>query len=88
MEWKGKKVKFTAQKDTITPHMLNNIKSPADYARAISGVVTDWDLTDKDPKKKWPTDEESVSRLPVAFLSAMLDRLAETWSGEKKSATA
>lgn len=87
MDWKGKKVAFTAQTESLTPHLLNNIQTAGGYAKALVGVVTDWDLTDKDPAKKWPLDEEHIAKLPVAFLSAILDRIGESWAGEKKSET-
>lgn len=87
MEWKGKKVAFTAQTASLTPHLINNIQSAAGFAKALAPVITDWSLTDKDPNKKWPTDEEHIALLPIPFLSAMLDKIGESWAGEKKSET-
>lgn len=88
VEWRGHKVKFSAREDSLTPHLLSNIKAAEDYPKAIALVVTDWDVTGKDPNEKWPLTEDALSRLPIAFLSAMLDKIGESWSGEKKSATA
>lgn len=82
VDWKGKKIKFTARTASLTPHLLSNIKTVEGYAAALSGVLTDWDLTDGE--KPWPTTEESVARLPVPFLSAVLDKIGESWAGDAK----
>lgn len=93
VEWNGKKVAFTARKASLTPHLLNNIQSAGGYAKALAGVLTDWDLADKQAKwwggepKKWPIDEDHIAQLPIEFLSAILDKIGESWSGEKKSVT-
>jgi hypothetical protein len=84
MDWKGKEVNFDARKASFTPSLIKGIANPEEYARVIAENVTDWDLTDRSPDKKWPLDEASVAKLPVGFLSAMIDRIGETWAGDEK----
>lgn len=88
MEWKGKKVKFSAQTASLTPNFLNGAKSTADYPKAVCGVLRSWSLSDGE--KPWPITEEAVGSLPTAFLDALLTRITESWAGDeaKKKASA
>jgi hypothetical protein len=53
-------------------------------SESCSEVVTDWDVTTDDAGNKYPIDEENLARLPVPFLTAILNKVAESWSGDKK----
>lgn len=86
-EYNGHKISFEAAKASLTPLFMQNITQITDYPKAVASVVRDWDVTSDDEGTKWPLDEESLGKLPVPFLSAIIDRIGESWSGEKKSAT-
>lgn len=85
VEFNGHTVHFDAVKSSLTPHFLQNLSNAKDYPKVLSMVLKDWDVTSDDKGTKWPMDEESLSLLPVDFLIAIIDRISESWGGEKKS---
>lgn len=86
-EYGGHKIVFQAAKASLTPSVLLNLSKITDYPKAVAEVVRDWDVTSDNKGTKWPLDEESLGRLPVKFLAAILDKIGESWAGEKKSET-
>jgi hypothetical protein len=84
-EYNGHKITFDAATASLTPAFIMNIGEVTDYPKAVAAVVKDWDVTKDDEGNKWPLDEESLGKLPVKFLSTIIDRIGESWAGEKKS---
>lgn len=84
MEYEGEKVTFTAKKASLTPQFLKDAGDLISYPKAVSEVVTDWDVTSDDAGNKYPIDEENLARLPVPFLTAILNKISESWAGDKK----
>lgn len=83
-DFNGQKVKFDAVKASLTPELIRNTSAAIDYPKALVSVVKAWDLTVDDEGTKYPISEESLSKLPVNFLSSVLDKIGESWSGDKK----
>jgi hypothetical protein len=84
LEYEGEKVAFEAKSYTLTPQFLKDAGDLISYPKAVAEVVTDWDVTTDDAGNKYPIDEENLARLPVPFLTAILNKVAESWSGDKK----
>jgi hypothetical protein len=84
VEWNGEKIAFDVRKANLTPNMLRSVNSVADYSKAVAESVTKWDVTTDDEGTMWPLTDSELSRLPVPFLSAILDKISETWAGDKK----
>ncbi len=80
-EWNNKKVDFTVAKASLTPAFIQNLGSLADYPKALAGCLRKWNVTVHG--EVWPLDEGSLSRLPSPFLSKVIDRIGESWSGDE-----
>lgn len=82
-QYKGSTINFKVAKSSMTPSFMQGIERIADYPKAVAGCVREWDVTAKgDP---YPLTEDALARLPVKLLSTLLDRISESWTGEKKS---
>lgn len=88
LEWKGEKVNFEAKSVTLTPQVLQDVGEFISYPKAVASIVTEWDVTADDAGNKWPLTEEGLAKLPVPFLTAVLNKIAESWSGDEKKQTA
>ena len=88
MEYEGEKVSFTAKSVSLTPQFLKDAGDLISYPKAVAEFVTDWDVTTDDAGNKYPIDEENLARLPVPFLTAVLNKISESWAGDKKKASA
>jgi hypothetical protein len=84
MEWEGHAVKFDAKTVTLTPQFLKDAGDMIAYPKAVAEVVSDWDVTSDDEGTKWPLTELELAKLPVPFLTAILNKISESWAGDKK----
>lgn len=84
MEWEGHKVSFSAKAASLTPQFLKDAGDLISYPKAIAEVLTDWDVTSDDEGTKWPISEDALAKLPIPFLTAILNTVAESWGGDKK----
>jgi hypothetical protein len=83
IEWDGNPVKFSAKRHALTPRLMKRFsnveKDPMEMAYALSEILDKWDITDVDCK-----DAEALGGLPVEFLAKLVEKIGETWAGEKK----
>ena len=84
MEWEGHKVHFSARSASLTPQFLKDSGDLTSYPKAIAEVLTEWDVTSDDEGTPWPLTEPELAKLPVPFLTAILNTIAESWTGDKK----
>lgn len=84
MDWKGHTVNFEAKTASLTPQFLKDAGDLISYPRAIVTVVDKWDVTKDAKGTPWPLEEDELAKLPVPFLTAMLNKVAESWSGDQK----
>ena len=84
MEWSGEPVWFKARKSNLTPGFLRQVGSVFTYPEAIASVLTDWDIYSDDEGTKWPLTVAELEKLPVEFLDAILNKISESWTGDKK----
>ena len=84
-EYKGQTIDFTADKASLTPAFVRNISKIEDYPKAVASVVKKWNVTAHG--EQWPLDQGSLERLPTKLLSAIIDRIGETWAGDAKKNT-
>lgn len=84
MDWKGHTVNFKARKSTMTPQFLKDAGDIMSYPKAVAEAVGEWDVTMDEKGTIWPLTEPELSRLPVPFLTAMLNKVSEPWAGDKK----
>ena len=83
VEWNGETVNFTARTASLTPGFVKQIGSVVSFPQAIASTVTDWDVT-WDGEKKVALTEDDLEKLPVNFLDAVLGKVMESWTGDKK----
>lgn len=83
-DWNGETVQFTAKRNALTPKLMKRFtdleKDPMQMAYALADILVSWDIEDVDCK-----DAEALANLPVDFLSLLIEKIGESWSGEKKS---
>lgn len=83
-EWNGEPIHFSAKRNALTPKLMKRFtdveKDPMQMAFALADILVSWDIEDVDCK-----DAEQLADLPVEFLSKIIEKIGESWSGEKKS---
>ncbi len=84
MEWQGETVTFDAKKASLTPAFLESIETTIGYPKAVADTLTTWDVTSDDEGTIWPLTKEALGKLPVDFLVAVLNKISESWAGDKK----
>ena len=87
IDWRGNPVQFTASRDGLSPRLMKRFtdveKDPMQMAYALSDILVSWDIEDVDCK-----DPEALAPLPVEFLSKLIEKVGETWSGRPTSPAA
>lgn len=87
IEWNDEKIGFSAKRNVLSPRLMKRFtdieKDPMQMAYALASIITKWDIEDVDP-----TDADALGDLPVEFLTKIVEKLGEVWSGEKKSLAA
>jgi hypothetical protein len=94
-EFNGEKFTFHAKSQMLTPEFLQQLADlstkPIEYANAMSGVITEWDITmGKDAKGNpipYPPTFDNIKKIPREFLEYILDVIAESWAGKKQTAS-
>lgn len=84
MEWKGNPVHIEAKKETQTPDFFKNIERFQDYPQAVADTVASWDVTIDDEGHPYPIEVPALSKLPVEFLTAVINKVSEPWTGDAK----
>lgn len=84
MDWKGHKVTFEAFRHTLNPQFLKDAGDMISYPKAVASTLKSWDVTKDAEGTPWPLTEPELSRLPVPFLTAILNKISESWAGDKK----
>lgn len=83
IDWNGEQVGFSAKRNVLSPKLMKRFtdieKDPMQMAYALADILTSWDIEDVDCK-----DAEALGDLPVEFLTKLIEKLGEVWSGEKK----
>lgn len=86
-EWNGLPFWFEAKENMLTPRLMQQLsdieKQPDEIARAISEVVTDWDLTSGD--EEFSPTFDNLSRSPLAFLTYIIEKLSEVMVGNART---
>lgn len=86
IEWNGEQIGFSAKRNALSPKLMKRFtdieKDPMQMAYALADILTVWDIEDVDCR-----DAEALGNLPVEFLSKFVEKIGETWSGEKKPQT-
>jgi hypothetical protein len=87
IEWEKETIGFSAKRNALTPRLMKRFtdieKDPMQMAYALASIITKWDIEDVDP-----TDAESLADLPVEFLTKIVEKLGEVWSGNPQKAEA
>ena len=82
-EYNGETVQFSAKRNALSPKLMKRFtdieKDPMQMAYALAEILTKWDIEDVDC-----TDADALGNLPVEFLTKIVEKLGEVWSGEKK----
>lgn len=82
-EWNGEKFSFTAKTNALTPRVLDqfaNIQTqPIGLAKSLANILTDWTINMGG--EAFPPTAENLERVPVEFLTRIIERLGESWSG-------
>ena len=82
-EYNGETVQFSAKRNALSPKLMKRFtdieKDPMQMAYALASIITKWDIEDVDP-----TDADALGDLPVEFLTKIVERLGEVWSGDAK----
>jgi hypothetical protein len=84
LEWQGEKVRFDAKKASLTPAFLKDVEVVIGYPKAVADTLTNWDVTIDDDGTKYPLTESELAKLPVDFLTAVLNKISDSWAGDKK----
>jgi hypothetical protein len=84
MEWKGHPVKIDALTNTLKPEFLQDAGEMVSYPKAVASVVKSWNVTKDDKGTMWPLTEAELAKLPIPFLVAVINKISESWSGDKK----
>ena len=83
VEWNGEKIGFSAKRNVLSPKLMKRFtdieKDPMQMAYALATIITQWDIEDVDC-----TDADALGDLPVEFLTKIVERLGEVWSGDSK----
>jgi hypothetical protein len=87
-EYNGVKFSFEAKKHTRTPRFMQRCVdsergNPEQLPKALSEVLTAWDIT-RDDGSPWPITEAELSRLPMPFLNVIVNTIIEAWPVNKK----
>jgi hypothetical protein len=87
IEWNTETVNFSAKRNALSPRLMKRFtdieKDPMQMAYAIASILTKWDIEDVDC-----TDAEALADLPVEFLTKIVEKLGEVWSGNPPKAEA
>jgi hypothetical protein len=88
VEYKGTAFWFEAHKQSLTPQFLqrcyDSATQPVQAAKALQSVLTAWSVCSDEEGTLWPLTVDDMARLPIEFLNVIVDRIAESWHGEKK----
>lgn len=80
-EYAGETIQFSAKRNVLSPKLMKRFtdieKDPMQMAYALAEILTKWDIEDVDC-----TDAEALGNLPVEFLTKIVEKLGEVWSGE------
>jgi hypothetical protein len=87
-EWKGEKVNFDAYENSMTPGFMKHATTIVGYPKVVAETVKTWDVTVDDKGTPYPLTEDELEKLPVPFLTKVLDTIAESWTGDKKKQSA
>jgi hypothetical protein len=83
IDWNGETVNFSAKRNALSPKLMKRFadieKDPMQMAYALADILTQWDIEDVDCK-----DAEALGDLPVEFLTKLIEKLGEVWSGDSK----
>src|SRR5687768_14332770 len=81
--YNGEKFSFSVKMNNFTPEFHQTYKDAADkpieIARALSLVLTDWDIDLAG--KPFPPTFDNLQRVPSDFLWDLLVRIFDTWNG-------
>jgi hypothetical protein len=84
IEWNGEQVQFSAKRNALSPKLMKRFtdieKDPMQMAFALADIIQTWDIEDVDCR-----DADALGDLPIEFLTKLIEKLGEVWSGEKKS---
>jgi hypothetical protein len=82
-EYNGETVQFSAKRNALSPKLMKRFtdieKDPMQMAYALADILTTWDIEDVDCK-----DPDALGDLPVEFLTKLIEKLGEVWSGDSK----
>ena len=73
-------VNFSAKRNAVTPMLAKRFvdveKDPMQMAYALSEILESWDIEDVDCH-----NPDQLGRLPIDFISVIIEKLGETFSG-------
>lgn len=89
-EWKDATFWFEARENCLTPSLMQDFKDftdkPLSMASGLAGVLTAWDIDwNGEP---FPPTTENLAKLPIEFLTYVMERISESWSGNGQTPSA
>ncbi len=81
--YRDQTVTFEAKSDALTPRLMQSFadlrEKPIEIANALGSVLVRRDI-DLDGQP-FPPTAENLAGIPVPFLTAIIEKLGESWSG-------
>lgn len=98
-EWESESVWFYAKEKSLTPKVMQSFADiqtrPLAIAEGLTDILTTWSITlEKESPEQpsasfvsdFPPTAENLARLPVDFLTFILETIGEAWQGDEKKA--
>jgi hypothetical protein len=88
-EWQGETFVMQVFDNALTPSVLQAFKDiedrPMEMARGLSEILASWDITMGE--SEFPPTATNLAKLPVDFLTYLMNKIGEGWSGKKPTST-